>query len=84
MDATTLTPELDALVSVARTLPPELVRQVADFAEFLGKKHAAPVDESDAWSEEDLRDWTRHACRRLDEIPPAEADPQRLQQPQPP
>ena len=37
---TDLTPELNALVSVARFLPPELVRQIADFAEFLSEKHA--------------------------------------------
>lgn len=68
MNAVALTPEIDALVTVARSLPPELVRQVAAFAEFLGKKHAAPaVDESDEWSDEDLRDWTRHARERLDE-----------------
>ena len=36
---TDLTPELTALVSVARFLPPELVRQIADFAEFLSAKH---------------------------------------------
>jgi hypothetical protein len=37
---TDLTPELNALMSVVRFLPPDLVRQIADFAEFLGEKHA--------------------------------------------
>jgi hypothetical protein len=72
MNATALTPELDALVSVARTLPPELVRQVADFAEFLGRKRAAPpVDVSDEWSEEDLRDFARASAVGADRFPPA-------------
>lgn len=67
MTTTPLTPELDALVGVARALPSELVQQVTDFAEFLRQKHsAAPVHESDEWSEEDLRDWARRACDRLD------------------
>ena len=71
MSTATLSPELDALVNVARALPPELVRQVADFAEFLGKKHAAPpVNESDAWSDDDLRDWTRTSAEAADRFPP--------------
>jgi aminoglycoside phosphotransferase (APT) family kinase protein len=71
MNSTTLTPELDALVSAARTLPPELVRQVADFAEFLGKKHSAPaVDESDAWSDEDLHDFARASAQVAAQNPP--------------
>jgi hypothetical protein len=40
------TPELDALMTAARALPRELVRQVADFAEFLGAKYAAPTSSS--------------------------------------
>ena len=68
MTTAALTPELTALVGAARGLPPELVRQVTDFAEFLGKKHAAPpaVDESDEWSEEDTRDFARAAMRRFE------------------
>ena len=63
-----LTPELNALMGAARSLPPELVRQVTDFAEFLGKKHAAPpaVDESDDWSKEDLREFALAAMRRFE------------------
>ena len=38
-----LTPELNALLTAARVLPPEHVRQVTDFAEFLGEKYAVPV-----------------------------------------
>ena len=38
-----LTPELDALLTAARVLAAEHVRQVTDFAEFLGAKYAVPV-----------------------------------------
>src|SRR5437763_17173132 len=73
MNAADLTPELTELLNTARTLSPELVRQVADYAEFLGRKHGArpemgrygPVDESDEWTEEDLRDFSRHSRDRL-------------------
>jgi hypothetical protein len=71
MNMTVLTPELDALVNAARSLPPELVRQVADFAEFLGQKHLAPaVDESDAWSDGDLRDFARASAQAAEQHPP--------------
>jgi hypothetical protein len=36
---THLTPELSALVAAARFLPPVRVRQVTDYAEFLGRKY---------------------------------------------
>ncbi|MBA4064797.1 MAG: aldehyde dehydrogenase [Isosphaera sp.] len=36
------TPELWALVTTARVLPTDLVRQVADFAEFVGTRHGKP------------------------------------------
>ena len=64
MNAATLTPEIDALVSAARALPPALVRQVAEFAEFLGKKHA--VDKSDEWSDDLRREFTLAAIRRFE------------------
>ncbi|MCE9564761.1 MAG: hypothetical protein K8U57_22230 [Planctomycetes bacterium] len=73
MNVAELTPELNALVSVVRMLPPELVRQVADFAEFLGKKHLAlPIDESDEWTEEDQREIALAALRRFDAEHPDE------------
>ena len=42
------------------TLPPEQVVEVQDFVSFLKEryKHERIVDESDAWSDEDLRDLT--------------------------
>ena len=38
-----LTPDLNTLVNAARALAPEHVRQLADFAEFLGAKYVVPV-----------------------------------------
>ena len=38
-----LTPDLNTLVTAARALAPEHVRQLADFAEFLGAKYVVPV-----------------------------------------
>ena len=38
-----LPPELDALLTAARVLAPEHVREVTDFAEFLGARYAVPV-----------------------------------------
>jgi hypothetical protein len=42
MTMSELTPELNALVTAARVLAPEHVRQVTDFAEFLGTRYAVP------------------------------------------
>lgn len=67
MNATALTPELSTLINAARVLPPELIRQVAEFAQFLGTKHAtATVDSSDEWSEGDMREVTLAAMRRFE------------------
>src|SRR4051812_44158874 len=80
MNAADLTPELTELLNTARTLSPELVRQVADYAAFLGRKHGAkpevgrygPVDESDEWTEEDLRNVTLASLRRFEAEHPNE------------
>lgn len=73
MNATEPTAELEAPMSVARALPAGLVRQVREFAEQLQQSPTAPaIDESDSWSEEDLRDVSRAAAHRLDQFPPAE------------
>ena len=80
MNAVELTPELAALVNTARTLPAALVQQVADYADFLRSKHGAipemgrygPVDYSDEWTEEDMRDATIASLRRFAEEHPDE------------
>ena len=66
MNATELTPELSALVNAARSLPPELVRRLTDYVEGLAKRATLPVDESDEWSEEDLRDFGAACAREFD------------------
>jgi len=49
-----LTPELTALVAAARDLSAELVRQVTDFAEFVGRKYAEDhLKLADEWPEDD-------------------------------
>jgi hypothetical protein len=76
--STELTPELTELLNRDRPLPPELVRQVTDFAHFLSSKRGAkpdmgaygPVDYSEEWTEEDLRDFSRHSRDRLLQIDP--------------
>jgi hypothetical protein len=66
-------PDLNALLNAIRALPPDLVRQVSDFVVALGKKHAGmPIDESDEWSEEDLRDIAAASAQECDRrFPPA-------------
>ena len=66
MNATELTPELSALVTAARSLPPELVRRVTNYVEDLAKRAALPVDESDEWTEEDMRDLAAACAREFD------------------
>jgi len=39
--------------------PPERIAEVYDFVLFLKTRHERPVDESDAWSEKDMRDVSR-------------------------
>ena len=66
MTTTELTPELTGLLDAARKLPPELVRQVTDFAAFLRSRQNGAVDYSDAWSEQDQRDIGIAALRRFE------------------
>ena len=44
------------VVGILSSLPPERVEEVYDFALFLKTRLQGPIDESDEWSEEDLRD----------------------------
>ena len=72
MNATELTPELATLLNSARTLSSDLVREVTDFAEFLGRKHTGingtkPTVEYDDWTEEDMRAATIASFRRFEE-----------------
>lgn len=57
---------LDAL----KTLPSEKIDEVKDFAIFLRERYgkAEIVDESDEWTDEDLRDITIATLRYADEF----------------
>ncbi len=60
---------MDALLRTVSVLPAELIREVADFAEFLGRKRlipAVPVEYED-WTEEDLRQLTIASLKRFEE-----------------
>jgi len=41
------------------TLPAERIAEVYDFVLFLKTRHERPVEQSDEWSEEDMRDASR-------------------------
>lgn len=49
-----LTPPVRRLVGIARTLPPEVMPQLTDYAEFLGEKYGRiAVDEVNTWTPAD-------------------------------
>ena len=60
---------MDALLRTVRMLPAELIREVADFAEFLNRKHLASMSPSveDELTEEDLRNHRIASMRRFEE-----------------
>jgi hypothetical protein len=64
--------EIETLTRVVAGLPPDAIRQVIDFALFLQARHAAPVDYSDEWTDEDLRDATLASLRRFEAEHPDE------------
>ncbi len=49
------------ILNVLKTLPPEKLDEVKDFAVFLHERYGNPeiLDESDEWSDEDLRDFSK-------------------------
>lgn len=63
--------QAEEIVSALTALPPEKVTEVQDFIVFLKERygHEQPIDESDAWSDDDIRDLTNavlsHADRTL-------------------
>lgn len=69
--------QAEDILLTLRSLPPDKVAEVQDFIRFLTERYACttPVDDSDAWSEEDLRDLTAAALGYADQTvsPTAEA-----------
>ncbi len=63
--------QAEEILRALRLLPSDKVEEARDFVLFLKERYGyeKPVDESDAWSEEDLRDLTAavwsHADRTL-------------------
>ncbi len=58
------------ILEVLKNLPSEKIDEVKDFAVFLRERYgkAEIVDESDEWTEEDLRDVTIASLRYADEF----------------
>ena len=63
------------ILEAIKTLPSEKVDEVKDFAVFLRERYGKNevVDESDEWTEEDLRDVTIASLRYFDECENEEA-----------
>jgi hypothetical protein len=61
--------QAEDILLTLRRLPTDKVVEVQDFIRFLTERyaHTTPVDDSDAWSEEDLRDLTAAALERADQ-----------------
>jgi len=60
------------IIRTISALPPEKVDEVRDFANFLKERYAAetPVEYSDVWTDEDLRDLTATALRHAQTVWP--------------
>lgn len=63
------------ILEAIKTLPSEKVDEVKDFAVFLRERYGKNevVDESDEWTDEDLRDVTIASLRYFDECENEEA-----------
>jgi hypothetical protein len=63
------------ILEVIKSLPAEKVDEVKDFAIFLRERYGKPeiIDESDEWTDEDLRDVTIASLRYADEFEDEEA-----------
>src|SRR4051812_24432574 len=64
----TLSPQHQELVNLVQELSPEQVLRVLNFAQTV--KTQPPIDYSDEWTEEDLRELSNEVLRRLDEVDP--------------
>lgn len=57
------------IVNALQTLPSEKIAEVRDFVMFLRERYGKPeaIDESDEWTEEDLREATSASLNYIDE-----------------
>ncbi len=74
--------QAEEILLTLRRLPTDKVVEVQDFIRFLTERyaHTTPVDDSDAWSEEDLRDLTAAALEYADQSVSPTADAPRSSQ----
>ena len=68
------TVEAVEIIQALRDLPAERVREVRDFALFLKQqsRSALPVNESDEWTDEDIRDFLVASVEYADRTLPSE------------
>jgi Protein of unknown function (DUF2281) len=57
---------LDELNRVVGGLPPDLAREVLDFARFLEQRRTQPIVEYGEWTEEEMREASVDSLRRFD------------------
>jgi hypothetical protein len=63
--------QAEEILNALNALPPEKLSEAQDFILFLQERygHQKPVDESDAWSEDDMRDLTAASLSHADRTP---------------
>ena len=62
-----MTAELTELNAVVAEFPPDMVRQVIQYARGLSQPYWERPGYSDVWTEEDLRDFTAASMKYLDQ-----------------
>ena len=62
--------QAEEILRTLKTLPSEKVEEVKDFVLFLKQHYVSEkaVDESDYWTEEDMRDLTTEVLNRADRL----------------
>jgi len=58
------------IVNVLKTLPPDRISEVKDFALFLRERYGTTetIDYSDEWTDEDLKDFSLDTFRRSEQF----------------
>jgi hypothetical protein len=62
---------IEEIASALRCLPPEKVAAVKDYVDFLKSRYEnGPVDQSDEWTEDDLKDFAAASARYGETVAP--------------
>lgn len=61
------TTQENELLAIIKSLPPDKLNEVKDFALFLKSKYQPNIDYSTEWTEEDLRDFSNTSLNYFDE-----------------